>query len=366
MINVLFIIWSLERGGSERFLVALVKHLDRSKIHPVVCCLNWKGSWAGELEERDIEVIALNKKAKFDLKAFHKLVRIIKQGEFNIVNTHLWAADVFGRLAAIFAGVPIIISTAQNVDIWKKWWHRSIDRVLSYKTAKVIAVSEAVREYYHKKIGIPLSKIEYIPNAIEIERYENVGDVGYLRKELGLRENDFVIICVGRLVAQKGQRYLLEVVSSIKNKYPGLIILFAGSGEDEPELRNLASRLGVSGMVRFLGQRSDIPQLLHLSRVLVLSSLFEGLPLCVLEAMAESKPVIATDVGGTRELVVDNQTGFIVPSKDARSIANAIEKIIQQPQKAKAMGEQARNRVRERFSIEASATKTSELFLSLI
>ncbi len=195
MIKVLFVIRSLERGGAERFLAALVKSLDRNKIEPVVCCLNWKGQWAGEVEEKGIRVIALNKKGKFDIAAFFKLIKIMRQGNFDIVNTHLWAGDVLGRMAAIFSGVPVIVSTAQNVDLWKSWWHRAIDKILTSKTDMLIAVSEAVRDYYHKKVGIPLSKVAIIPNAIEVERFNGNTDGAYLYEELKINRSDFILSC---------------------------------------------------------------------------------------------------------------------------------------------------------------------------
>ena len=207
MVKVLFVIWSLERGGAERFLVSLVKTIDRTKIEPVVCCLNWKGEWAGEIENKDIKVIALNKKGKFDVFAFLKLVKIIKEGKFDIVNTHLWAADTIGRLAAITAGVSVIVSTAQNVDIWKRWWHKTIDRFLACKTDMIIAVSEAVKNYYNQKIRIPVSKITVIPNAIEVSRFEESKDISYLYKELKIKKDDLILSCIGRLTEQKGQIY---------------------------------------------------------------------------------------------------------------------------------------------------------------
>ncbi|MBZ0167280.1 MAG: glycosyltransferase [Candidatus Omnitrophica bacterium] len=118
--KVLFIIWSLERGGAEKFLAGLIDNLDRTRFEPTLCCLNWKGEWAGPLEAKGVRVIELNKKDGLDFGAFRRLKQIIKDGGFQIVNTHLWAADVMGRVAAFLNRVPVVVSTAQNVDEWKK------------------------------------------------------------------------------------------------------------------------------------------------------------------------------------------------------------------------------------------------------
>jgi glycosyltransferase involved in cell wall biosynthesis len=363
--KVLFIIWSLEKGGAERFLTSLAKSMDRNKIEPTVCCLNWKGAWAKELEDKGIQVIGLNKRRKIDFQAFIDLVKIIKNGKFDIVNTYLWGADVMGRLAAIFAGVPVIVSTAENVDIWKKWWHRLIDKLLSYRTNKIIAVSGAVKEYYHKKIGIPLAKIIYIPNAIEINRFENIGDTKYLYDEFGLKPEDFILVCIGRLNAQKGHRYLFEALNLLNGRYRGKILV-VGEGPLLENLKLQVANLNLKDKVIFTGKRKDIPQILHLADGLVLPSLYEGLPLCILEAMAAAKPVIATKAGGIEELVVNQETGFIVPAQNPEALASAIRNLMNLADKGKSMGKKGKEIVIKNFSVNYIAETTTDLFISSI
>lgn len=366
MKKVLFIIWSLERGGAERFLAGLLTHLDRTKFEPVLCCLNWKGEWGEQIETLGIKVIALNKKGKVDLKAFAQLRRIIREGEFDIVNTHLWLADTMGRLAAIKEKTPIIVSTAQNVDVWKKSWHRMVDRWFAKHTNMVIAVSQAVKKYYHEDVGIPTDKINVIPNAIDVSAYENIGDITYLYKDLNITSDDFVIACVGRLNPQKAHHFLLESLKPLKSKYTNLKVVIVGKGELKNHLVTLSKEYGVSDIVRFVGHRSDIPQILAFSDALVLPSIFEGLPLCVLEAMASELPVIATDVGGTAELAVDGVTGYIVPPRDPQALTAAIEKLMKLSDQGKALGTAGKKIVTERFSIQAITRQTEQLFSELM
>jgi glycosyltransferase involved in cell wall biosynthesis len=166
------------------------------------------------------------------------------------------------------------------------------------------------------------------------------------------------------LTEQKGQRYLLEAVSYLHTEYPNLRVLFVGEGEDHNQLIDLAKGKGVFEIVRFLGYRQDIPQILHLANALVLPSLYEGLPVCVLEAMACAKPVIATNVGGTAETVFDGKTGFLVEAKNSQALACGIRKLINLPDRGKEMGQKARE-LANGFSIKSVAQKTSELLLSL-
>ncbi len=366
MKKVLFIIWSLERGGAERFLAGLLHHLDRTKFQPTLCCLNWKGQWGEDVERAGIPVIALNKKGKVDLKAFRQLKRIFREGQFDIVNTHLWLADTMGRLAAIQTGVKTIVSTAQNVDIWKKGWHKQVDRWFGRRTQAVIAVSKAVKKYYHEDVGLPEDKIHVIPNAIDPETYNHVESVEHLYEEFNLDKDNFVLACIGRLNMQKGHQYLIQAVARLKDSHPRLRILIVGKGETQAEMEQLSHTLNITDRLRFVGHRSDIAAILQFSHGLILPSIFEGLPLCVLEAMAASRPVIATDVGGTAELAIDQETAFIVPPRDVDQLAQAIAKLMDLPDHGQGMGQRGRKVVESNFSIQAITRQTEELFTTLV
>ncbi|MBP9853823.1 MAG: glycosyltransferase [Candidatus Omnitrophica bacterium] len=366
MTRVLFIIWSLERGGAERFLAGLLNHIDRSRFEPVLCCMNWKGEWAEPLERKGIRVIELNKKKGIDLKAFWSLISIIREGKFQIVNTHLWLADVMGRIAAILCRVPVIISTAQNVDVWKKWHHRWIDRELATATVKIIAVSKAVKEYYENEVGIPGEKIEIIPNAIDVDLYKDVEDISYLYDEFDLKKENFILACIGRLDFQKGHKYLLESLKEIYNDMPDLRILIVGEGIEREDLKKSAEDYGIMPALRFTGQRQDIPHILKLSKALILPSIFEGLPLCVLEAMAASRPVIATNVGGTTELAVEGRTAFIVEPKRPDLLSSAIRRLRALPDQGRQMGINGYEIVARHYSIQSITDKTMNLFEQLV
>ena len=362
-IKVLFIIWSLERGGAERFLAGLLTHIDLDRFAPTLCCLNWPGEWANTVEHRNIPVIALHKKNGFDGRAWYQLYRLIRTGKFDIVNTHLWAADLMGRVAAIVAGVPVIITTAQNVDVWKTPMARRIDRILSWRTNQLIAVSEAVRDFYATEIGFPAARITVIANAIDVRRFQLEDDAGQaVRREFGIQADDVVFACVGRLTEQKGQRYLLAAMAMLRQSHPRLVLLLVGEGEDRRELEALANEYGLRDRIHFTGQRQDIPQILAAAQALVLPSIFEGLPLCVLEALASARPVIATDVGGTREIFNDGEAGFILKPRDISALAAALTWIYEHPTEAAQMGRNGQRIVYEHFSIDSATRRTEEVF----
>ncbi|MFH0925678.1 MAG: glycosyltransferase, partial [bacterium] len=198
-----------------------------------------------------------------------------------------------------------------------------------------------------------------------IDKYEKNQDSYYLYHEFKINQNDTLLACIGRLTTQKGHKYLLNCLKLLEPNYPRLIVLIVGDGEERESLINLAEKLSVKNILRFIGHREDIPQILHISDGLILASVFEGLPLCILEAMAASKPVIATDVGGVRELVIDQETGFLVPPKDINALAAAITKLISLPDCGGEMGKKGRELVRKKFSIQMVAKRTVDLFLEL-
>ncbi|MEW6169948.1 MAG: glycosyltransferase [Candidatus Omnitrophota bacterium] len=365
-INILHVIWSLEKGGAERFLVLLVKNFDQSRFNSIVCCLNWKGEWASELEEKGIKVIALNKKGKFDICVIYRIICVIRQYKIDIVNTHLWAADCLGRVAAIFGGVPIIISTVQNVDIWKKFWHKIIDKMLANRTTKFIAVSKAVKEFLINTEKIPEEKIEIIPNAIDAESLR-VNELAGLRvrEDLGIKNEEIVLTVIGRLVEQKGHKYLFEALSMLDGRYR-VKLLVVGDGPLRESLQFKVNSLQLENKIQFLGQRRDMAEIFNASDGVILPSLYEGLPVSILEAMAVGKPVIATDVGGTCELVKDGETGFLAQAKNSKSLASNIEKLLTSPDKGKKMGERGKELVNNAFSIQAIVKKTADLYLSLL
>jgi len=363
--NVMYVIWALEIGGAEKMVVSLASHLNREIYNPIVCCLNYKGRLAYKLEEEGISVIELGKRPRFDLSIIPKFIKVMRNNNSDIVHTHLWTSDFWGRLAAKLAGVPTIISTVHNVDSWKPKMFLVVDRILSYFTDKIIAVSDTVKYFYINNAKISAGKIKTIYNGIEVEKFSIEVDKNNKRQELGLDPHNKIIAVIGRLVEQKGHIYFLEYCRKLLDKYSDIQGLIVGDGPLRRKLEERSKILGISNRVIFAGIRNDIAEILKVIDILVVPSLYEGLPTIILEAMAAGIPVVATDVGGNSELLINGETGFIVPSKDSSALADSIEKLLKSDALAKRMGSMGRRRAIVYFSLDKMVRETEELYEGL-
>lgn len=353
--KILFFIWALEVGGAERFLVKLVPRIPRDRFEVGVICLTRKGVWAGELEERGIPVRSLDKRVGLDLGILFRLVALLRRERPELVNTHLWTADVWARLAAILAGVPRIVVTEQNVDVWKRWYHRWIDRLLFLGTDRVVCVSEQVKTFY-RRLGVPESKLRVIPNAIDLAPFDTP-------RPPPQDAAPFVFTCAARLHPQKAHGVLLDAVGLlVGGGERNFKVLLAGEGPLGPDLQARVRTAGLEPWVEFLGVRQDVPGLFRESDAFVLPSLYEGLPLAVLEAMAARLPVVATRVGGIPDLIQDGTHGLLVPPGDACALADAMGRLLRDRAAARAMGGAGRARVAREYDIDAVAARTAALF----
>lgn len=366
-INILYIIWSLEVGGAERIVISLAKYINKEKYNPIVCCLNHKGKLAEELEKIGIKVIALNKKPGIDLSIIPKLIRVIKDNRIHIVHTHLWTADFWGRIAAKFSEVPVIISTAHNVDCWKPKIFLFIDKLLTGFSDIIIAVSEEVKNFYLKTAKLPREKIITVFNGIELAKFDpSAANKIDKTKEFNFSPNDKVIGIIGRLVEQKGQVYFLEMMRILKQKYPDIKGLVIGEGPLKEKLIHKAKELQLEKSVVFTGLRKDIPDLLNFIDILVSSSTYEGLPMILLEAMAAGKPIVATRVGGNPEIIDDGKTGFLVPAKDPQALVDRVASLLDDNEYSKKIGDSAQEKVKKLYSIEKMLQDTENIYDELL
>ena len=363
-LNVLYIIWSLGLGGAEQVVINLARGLDKSKFKPMVCCLNDKGVFADELEKEGIKVIALNKGGKYDITVIGKLISVMRANKISIVNTHLWGANLWGRIAAKIAHIPVVIATEHNTDIWKSNFYFVLDKALSYCCDKIIAVSGSVKEFYQSK-GINPGKIEVIYNGIKAHGSpRHHVTTSHTRENFGIKNDETVLAIIGRLVPQKGHKYLFEALGLL-NGYCKTKLLVIGDGPLKEELRSIASSLQLKDKIIFTGLRRDVLDLLKIVDIVVMPSLREGLPIIALEAMASKLPVIATKVGGNPEVITDNQTGILVPAENTIALLRAIEKLTKDKALREQLGENGYTRLKKHFSIEKMVSATEELYLKI-
>ncbi len=361
--NVLRVVSNLGTGGVQRRLVSLLPYINKEKFNITVCSFK-DGPLKKKLTEAGFKVFIIPRRFKFDPFCIIRLIKLIKQEKIQIIHTHAHKPNTTARIAAILARVPIIIANEHNVDEWKSAFQKLIDSFLCRFTDIIIVVSMGVQKFC-QSTGIPSCKFRLIYNGVEVDKFKNKEFREAKRKELGIDENTLVIGTVGRIHPQKGHGLLVEITEELLLEHKSLLFLIIGKGYLEKELIRKIKTLNVSEHFLFLGEREDIPELLSCMDIFVLPSIREGFPNTILEAMASSLPVVATDVGGVRELIIPDETGFIVPSADISALYESLSKLIKDKDLRIKMGNAGFERVKQ-FSIEKMAKETEDLYEELI
>ena len=366
-INVLYLINALCAGGAEKVVARTVTLLDRKRYDPIVCCLWKSGPVAEEIERKGVKVICLGARSRLDLTVVPKLFRLLKREEIHIIHSFLFHANMLGRIMGRLAGVPVILSSERTMEMEGK--HRLLVNWLTSPLAdKIITVSEAVREFASDNIGIAPDKLITIYNGVDLSEFApnpNREGIEEAKRELGIDPSRMVVGTVGHLEEEKGCEYLLRAAAQVSVQDGKVTFLLVGDGSQRARLENLAEDLSISSKVLFMGYRNDIPRILSVMDIFVLPSLYEGLPNALLEAMAACRPVVATQAGGVPEVVVEGETGFLIPPRAPGALARAICVLLEDRERAREMGMAGRKRVERLFSVETMVAKTEALYEEL-
>jgi glycosyltransferase involved in cell wall biosynthesis len=369
-VRLLHLITRLPIGGAEQLLVDVVRRLDRSRFDSIVCCIQETGDLGAEIERAGVPLVCIHrmKSKRFDFRAIADLARLMRRERIDLLHTHLYHANLYGRLAALLAGVPAVASV-HNVYTRTKLHRRLLNRLLSRASAKVIAVSEDIKRDLVRYDGIPPDKIVTIHNGIDVGRIDTQVPRQQARERLGIGSDELALGCIARLEEQKGHRFLLESLAMLardETLKARLKLIIAGDGRLRKDLEDQAAALGVAGRTAFLGMRRDIPEILRALDICVMPSLWEGLSLAMLEAMAAGLPLVISDVGGVSQVVGEDQYGVRVPAGDAAALARAIGSLARAPERRAALGAAAKRRVLESFSTDAMMAKLTRVYESAL
>jgi len=365
-LSVFHLVEDLKTGGAERVIADIVEGLDRKRFEARVWCLTRGGETADELLEKGVEVRILGIWSYHNPLNIIRLSRLLKKEKPDIVHTHGYFASVIGRLAAKKAGLPIIITHVHSTYWEYKKRHLLIERYLSRCTHRIICCSEAVKNFVTGHEKIKEDKTVVIYNGVDEERFLPVQDPWPPRARLGIDRESPVVGTVSSLTPHKGQKYLIQAAAKIREKYPATRFLIVGDGPLRRSLEEQALELSLQSSLIFTGARRDIPDLLSLMDIFVLpSSSREGLGIAIIEGMAMEKPTVATDIGGIPEVVQDGETGLLVRPGDSAALAKAIIGLIDNPDRAKAMGKKGRNRFAQKFTRKTMLSKIEDLYLGL-
>ncbi len=362
MLSVLQLIPTLDRSGAEKQMVLLAKGLPRDRFRVEAAALSRLGPFEAELEEAGIPVTLIGKRAKVDPLAFLRLERFLKARKFDVVQTWIFAANVYGRAAARRAGVPVVVVAEMAVDLWKGRLERLIDRRLATWCDRLVGNSHAVVDFY-RSLGIPDDRLAMIYSGADDE--PPAVDRRQVRASLGIEPEAPMILFAGRLAEQKRVDDLLKALDLLHHIQPDAQTIIAGDGPLRDSLEELAQLYQLDDHVRFVGHRDDVPMIMAAADLLVLPSAYEGLPNVVLEAMRFRKPVVATSAPGTVEVVVDGETGILTPIGHPRALATALRDLIRDPAMAARMGEAGRIRAESHFHTRAMIDQFANLYESV-
>jgi len=317
-----------------------------------------------------IPVHTLRARGKFDPLALRRLVEVLRNGNFDIVHSHLFRADIYAGLALGQLGKqrPMLVSTRHNDDrFFLNPFVGIAHYVLSTQQDMIIAISDHIARFTVARGVRHPSRVRRVYHGLET--FDTLGlqrEALALRAELGVAPDDFLIGNVGRLVPQKGQRHLVLAMPMLLERVPRARALIVGAGALDTYLRGLIDDMGLADRVHVLGARRDVPTVMHALDAFVMPSIWEGFGLVLLEAMAAGRPIVASRAATIPEVVVDGETGLLVPPGDPPALADALAQLAEDPALAHSMGEAGRLRLHERFSVTKMVGDTEGLYRELL
>lgn len=383
-IRVLHLIEALGPGGAERLLYTNLSRLNRDLFDGVVCHLYDRDlHWRQPILDLGYPVYSLGMASLADgVRGILRLRSLLKRESVDLIHTHLYGANLLGRIVGVLLGIPVVSSLHSvefvpalsaaygGVSSTKLRVLYLLDRLSRWLAdPEFLAVSRYVQESAIQYLGIRPDRIRVIYNAIDPRVFEPSRDESArLRSDLGIGAHAPVILCVSRFHPEKGFRYLIEAIPFLVGRFPDVCILSVGGGASAEVRthRELAERLGVATRVQFLGVRADVRPYLRLCDVFVLPSLAEGLGLSLVEAMAMERACVATRVAALPEVVADGRSGILVEPADAEALAGAIARLLADSDLRVKMGSEGRRITLERFNVYHNISELETLYLDVV
>ncbi|MCB9207154.1 MAG: glycosyltransferase family 4 protein [Ignavibacteriales bacterium] len=368
-INILWIVDHLGYDGvmhgAGKYYLSTIPFFDSNKFNVTLYALRDKDHLTKLFEKAGIKVRHLARE-KFDIRAIADIFKIMKQGHFDLIHTHGYASDDFGRVSAKILDIPIIIHT-HDENINYPFYQNVADLILKPFTNKAIAVSGNVKTSCSIKRRINEKNISIFHNGIQLEHYVNQNQdlISEQKNKFGIKPDSIIIGSVGRLRIEKGIKYLIEAAPKILNVFPNVVFFIAGDGPQREDLKSLAKELKVEDNIIFAGFCYDIPAVLSIIDIFVSPSLTEGSPQGILEAMALMKPIVATNVGGVKEILIDNKTGLLIPSKNPEALAEKVINLLKDESKQQELSKNAAEEVKN-YDVKKYVKKLGDFYLEIL
>jgi glycosyltransferase involved in cell wall biosynthesis len=366
-VKALFVEHDLDLGGAERVLETVLKTANRSILQPVIALLGRKGLIAGELERSGITVYDHLNIGNYDPRGSRKLTQISKKENADIIYcSDMPMAMMYSWLATRPSGHPKLVVAFHTMGHSRRaWLHDRVVRLIQRDVTGYVTVSNGQRDYFAEKLRLPREKIEVIYVGIDSERFRASKYEHEVRSELGIPQSAKVVGMLAMLRPEKNHEMFLRMARSVRAR-GNVYFLIVGGGPERERLEALAAEMGIADIVKFLGARSDTPEVLRAFDISVLSSRFEAMPQSLQESMSMELPVISTSVGSIAgEMVVDGVTGYITPEGDTDTFTEKVLDLLDNPEKARAMGRAGRRRVEEHFTRELMVRHFEDYFIRL-
>lgn len=349
--RIVHVVLSLSPGGTERLVIEICRRLLPA-VQPLVCCLDEPGEWASELAAAGVPVHALRRRPGFHPFLARQIANLAAGHRASVIHCHHYSPYVYGALATLLRRDASLVYTEHGrlSDAGPSSKRRLVNPWLARIPGRIFAVSNDLKRHMVDE-GFPHNRVEVIHNGIDVGQHTETHDRDAVRAELGIPADSFVIGAVGRLDAVKNFSVLIRAFAMVRRDLNALLVI-VGSGPESERLAAEARTLSLGDSVRFVGYRADARRVMHAFDVYANSSQYEGVSLTILEAMAAELPIVATRVGGNPEVVLEDETGVLVPPDSADSLAEAFLALATDPARRRQFGHAGGVRVRNAFSID--------------
>lgn len=355
-LRVAQIVTGLVLGGGGQVMSAIARNVDRSRFHVDFYCVIEGGPLREELERLGFHVTVQRafdyrrRVGVYSIREILILARHLRRGGYDIVHTHLFQADVVGRIAALLAGVPIVVKTLHNMGRWKGRPQLLADRLLARRTARVVCVSEYQRQAVLQQERLAPGRVVTISNGVDVSRFAPAVDRARLLASAGFGEGGPIVGTVGRLIEEKGHIHLLQAIPLILRRHPDARFLIVGDGRLRPRLASFLAGKPFRDRVNITGLRPDVPEMLSIMDVFVFPSLSEGFPIAPIEAMAARRPVACSKIPQLDGVVIDGETGLSYPPADPPALAAAVCRLLDDPPLRERLAQNAFRLVSETYT----------------
>ncbi len=368
-INILWVVDHLGfdgiMHGAGKYYLTTIPYLDKNKFITTLCVVRGRDHLTKLFEDAEINVKHLGR-SKLDPRTLIDLYKLCKNLNIQIIHTHGYGSDNFGRIVGKLLGISTIVHAHDDNSNYP--WHQNLaDFFLIPFTKKAIAISQAVMKSCVVKRRINENKLRVLPNGIMFDKFIPASKEQIIKEKTSLRVGSakHIVGTVARLRKEKGIKYLIESALDVLKQFPETFFLLVGDGPLREELENLSEELGIKEKIIFAGFYDDIPMMLSIIDIFVAPSITEGLGLGILEAMAMAKPIVASNVGGIKEILKDNETGLLVPAESPKILSEKIVYLLKNESEAMVLGINARE-VSKNYDINLCVKKLENYYLELL